>query len=337
MDCPEVEALETPPRPPTAHPGRAVAACRDEVAAAGADPAALTPARLGPGPARRDDRPRRPPMGGDGSRHDRGGRMSGGHRPLRPGRGVDSRLGRSRPAGRHRRRDGEVARACRADGYCSRNLRRPRTVRGTGRGPASGPARSRSTCSGSTVIIDADTLVRAGRWVSAPAILGPGRLPALLAEAARGKAGPLLTAFAQTLSVAPPLCLGFVPKCYTEQRLVLGATLSRDVSDHCGLRGLVSGVPGVGDRCRDPSGSAADRRPDARPLRRARPVRRAGVHPDPPGPARPGRLLPEQSSGGHNVLGSECPREVRNAWLAGDLQAPPPSVPCMSDPIDFHS
>ena len=49
----------------------------------------------------------------------------------------------------------------------------------------------------------------------------------------------------------------------------------------------------------------------------------------------PDAFVVEQHPGGHNVLGSECPRSVRNEWLAGDVREPPPDLSCLSDPVDF--
>ena len=50
----------------------------------------------------------------------------------------------------------------------------------------------------------------------------------------------------------------------------------------------------------------------------------------------PDAFLVEQASGAHNVLGSECPRTVRNDWLIGDVHDPPPGLACLTDPIDFE-
>ncbi len=50
----------------------------------------------------------------------------------------------------------------------------------------------------------------------------------------------------------------------------------------------------------------------------------------------PDAFLVEQASGAHNVLGSECPRTIRNDWLIGDVHDPPPELACLTDPIDFE-
>ena len=42
------------------------------------------------------------------------------------------------------------------------------------------------------------------------------------------------------------------------------------------------------------------------------------------------------SVGGHNVLGSECPRLVRNQWLSTEVHRAPARPRCLSAPLDFN-
>ena len=43
----------------------------------------------------------------------------------------------------------------------------------------------------------------------------------------------------------------------------------------------------------------------------------------------PGAFFVEDPAGAHNVLGGDCVRSVRSAWLAGPLASPPPTLPCL--------
>jgi hypothetical protein len=39
---------------------------------------------------------------------------------------------------------------------------------------------------------------------------------------------------------------------------------------------------------------------------------------------------------GHNVLGDECVRTLRNTWLSGSFDAAPELPTCLSDTITFE-
>jgi hypothetical protein len=185
------------------------------------------------------------------------------------------------------------------------------------------------------VTIGAATLERAVFWLVAPASHGPQLLPAMLEEAASGTPGPYLHEFADTLSVAPPLCVGYVPKCDTGVRMALGSTLS-------GMCPITADEKAWSAACG--AWQARRSRTKVEPLVGVPTLALFGSHNPFAAPAyvraRLAELVPdafvvEYAAGGHNVLGSECPRSVRTAWLAGDVHDPPPDLACMSDPIDF--
>ena len=141
--------------------------------------------------------------------------------------------------------------------------------------------------------------------------------------------------FAQTLSAAPPLCVGYLPKCEQGDRLNLGAVLSAvcpNLADEaawsvaCSAWGIPHGSPDVTPLEGVPTLAlygAFD------PFASRGLVRRVLTE------RTPDAFVVELASGGHNVLGTECPRLVRNAWLAGDVTQPPTLDPCLSAPLTF--
>ena len=299
----------------------AIAKCRDEVEAAGVDPGDLTPERLGDvlyAVMTALDEPRWVVMG-HGTTAEAGRQVALAHPELVEALVLDSVV-----VDPHVDIDavmGPIATACRADRFCRHAYGDPgRTWERAHVRLADQPMQV--DVLGTMVTIDADALERAVRWVAAPAVLGPGHVPALLAEAAAGEVGPMLRSFAQTLSVAPPLCVGYVPKCDTEQRLVLGATLSAMCPSVAETDGWREGCQawGVG------VDTTAERELTGVPT-----LALYGAHDPFAAPDfirdRMSRLIPdaflvEQGNGGHNVLGTECPRDVRHDWLAGDIQTP---------------
>jgi len=228
----------------------------------------------------------------------------------------------------------DVARACRADAGCTDRYGDPSRswARATAR-LARRPLEIQA--SNTTVSIDAATLERAVRWLVAPADLGPRLLPALLAEAASGKPGAYLYQFANALSVAPPLCVGYVPKCEERERLVLGSTLSAMCPAMGDLDSWAAACDAWGVPATEPSIQPLLGVPTLAffgsldPFAAPSVVRRrlAGQTPE--------AFVVEQVAGGHNVLGTDCVRSVRNEWLAGDVHEPPPVLSCLSDPVDF--
>ena len=205
---------------------------------------------------------------------------------------------------------GGVAEACRADRPCTRkygDLDRTwtRAQDRLSRHPVD------VDVDGSTVSLDDAALERAVRWLVAPS---DPRARAcsrrMLAEAAAGEEGTLPDAVRADPERRPPLCVGYVPKCETEQRLVIGSTLSATCP-------TVADVPAWADACAAWGVPAGE--PEIEPLVGVPTLALYGAH-DPyavagghPRPAWrrlvPDAFLVEQAAGAHNVLGSECPRE----------------------------
>lgn len=223
-----------------------------------------------------------------------------------------------------------VAAACRADVRCARRhgdvraLWRAARLRAVRQPVALGAAR-----------LDRELLDRAVRWLVAPVASGPALLPALLEEVAAGRRGPQLRRFSTALRMAPPLCVGILPKCLTREQVVLGAVLSGvcpvaatrpPYVEACGRWGSgeevdgaapVTGVPTLvlhGEL--DPFATAGEMSAQ---------VRRwvSGAH------------VVVARGRGHNVLGDQCVRSVRNDWLAGPLDSPPVVPACVDDDIEF--
>ena len=332
LDCPEVEALGDAADDDALVP--AIRACRDRVEADGIDTDVVTPERLGESlyaVMEALDVPRWVVMG-HGTTAEAGRRLALAHPDRVDALVLDSAVMASDTdvdavvAG--------VAAACQSDRRCAKEFG---DVARTW-----AQAKARLTrhpidvdVEGTAVPVDEAALERAVRWLVAPSAMGPGLLPAMLAEAAAGEEGNHLTLFAQTLSVAPPLCVGYVPKCETEQRLVIGSTLSATCP-------TVADVPAWAGACAAWGVPAGE--PETEPLVGVPTLALYGAHDPYASPdairARLAQLVPdaflvEQAAGGHNVLGSECPRTVRNDWLAGDVREPPPELACIADPIDF--
>jgi len=337
LDCPEVEALGDP----AAHPdgveslAAAIEECRSQVEAAGADPSQLTPERLGADlvavmTALGD--PRWVVMGHGTTAE--AGRQAVLADPERVEALVlDSTVEERDSAGQVERVVADVASACQADEGCRTTYGDiERTWRHASQRLARRPVVV--DVSGTSVRIDAEVLARGVRWLVAPTSLGPGHLPALLAEAASGTSGTWLQLFAQTLSAAPPLCVGYLPKCEQSEKLNLGAVLSAvcpELADEtawsvaCTAWGIPRGPAAVTPLRGVPTLAlygAFD------PFASADLIRRVVAE------RVPDAYLVEHASGGHNVLGAECPRLVRNAWL-GDVTEPPAVDPCLSAPPAF--
>jgi pimeloyl-ACP methyl ester carboxylesterase len=187
-----------------------------------------------------------------------------------------------------------------------------------------------------TVTITAADLGRVLRWLVSPAVSGPQQLPELLAELASGHAGRLVSLYAGTVSAAPPLCVGYLPRCESSDRVATGAVLATvcptvadqpDWSSACDAWGVgvrtvertrVTGVPTLALYGRlDPFAS-----PEVARSELAR--------------SFPEAYAVEVPTMGHNVLGDECVRTLRNTWLSGSFDAAPELPTCLSDTITFE-
>jgi pimeloyl-ACP methyl ester carboxylesterase len=333
MDCPQAEALGD--ATPEAELIAAIAECRDRVEAEGLDPGLVTPDRLGEAlfaVMEALGEPRWVVMG-HGTTGEAGRQVALAHPERVEALVLDSVV--TDPGAEVAEVVESVGRACHHDVRCARRygnleLLWDRAIARLSRRPLT------VEVGDTTVAIDPATLERAVRWIVAPSSLGPGLLPAMLAEAASGRPSANLELFARTVSVAPPLCVGFVPKCETGQRLVIGSTLSA-------ICPAVADTDAWSAACETWGVDAGDT--DIQPLTGVPTLALFGDH-DPYADATairagllervPEAFVVEQVAGGHNVLGSECPREARNVWLTGDVANPPPELPCLSDPIDFQ-
>jgi hypothetical protein len=178
------------------------------------------------------------------------------------------------------------------------------------------------------VTLDAETLRAALRWsLAGGGGVGPGDAPALVEEATTG-AGELLGRFAGFLVDSPPLCVGQLPKC-TGSRVAMGAVLALN-------------CPLVGDRAswREPCEVWGAGTPPRTSTVVTTPtlVLTGRLDPFPPsGPAlrrgldrtAPAAFFVQDPAGGHNVLGGDCLRSVRTAWLNGDVRRAPARPPCL--------
>jgi pimeloyl-ACP methyl ester carboxylesterase len=195
---------------------------------------------------------------------------------------------------------------------------------------------------GSTVPVDRDGLVRMVRLALGEPPLGPAVVPALLAELARGRAGPTTRDLAERLVRVAPYCGGVRPKCRVAQPISLGALLTercrhggstlpeaapwrpsceawggteRSNSSTTSSSNPVTGIPalvlvGRYDPFADP----------------------AAVHGDLPA-VLPDAVVVVDPAGGHNVLSGDCLRKVRNAWLDGlgtPTASTAPSLSCLT-------
>ena len=138
-------------------------------------------------------------MGDEGTRHDRGGRTTGGDSSKRASGGAGARLG-----GHRRRVDvdavmGKIATECQADRYCRQTYGDPERTLGP-RAQRVQSDRYEVDVEGTMVTIDAEALERAVRWVTAPAVLGPSHAPGSARRGSRGLLARAHVLFAQTLS-----------------------------------------------------------------------------------------------------------------------------------------
>ena len=185
------------------------------------------------------------------------------------------------------------------------------------------------------VVLDSTGLDRAARWLLAPSTQGPATLPAFLTEVVERRPGKFLDLYAATVAAAPPLCVGYLPKCEVTDHLAHGAVLSTlcpTVADTSDWHQLCSAW-GVGARTES-----------RQPVREVPVLALYGKY-DPfadPADVRrqlhaqvPGAFVVEAPKSGHNVLADPCIRSLRNAWLAGDTSKPPAEPPCLHGPLIF--
>lgn len=185
--------------------------------------------------------------------------------------------------------------------------------------------------SGTTrVQVDDMLLRRAVLWLTGRGQGGAGLVPSLIAEAAAGTAGDLLGEYVSDLLRTPPYCAGYLPKCQFGP-VSYGATLGYNCpqtaddplwTDICAAWGRPAGDPFTDDVVEVPTlvllGSyngfttTAETRAEL-----------ADILPD--------AFYVVTRTGGHNVLGQDCIREIRTSWLQDDLTQPPADTACLGD------
>jgi pimeloyl-ACP methyl ester carboxylesterase len=224
----------------------------------------------------------------------------------------------------------EVSRACWAERRCSARYADVADVWAKALVDlAAHPIRLESR--GTAVRLDDDALRRAVRWVMAGGSqLGPGRVPEVVVEAAARRPGALLQRFADLLVAGPPMCVGYLPKC-GGSRVSVGAALSlncpvvRDQAvwrEPCAVWGT-AGAPRSTSTVSTPTLVLTGRfDPFAPPTETVR-TELADVV--------PGAFYVEDPAGPHNVLGGDCMRTLRTAWLNGDVRDRPAKPPCLAD------
>jgi hypothetical protein len=177
-------------------------------------------------------------------------------------------------------------------------------------------------------------LDRAVRWQVAPVSAGAGGLPALLAEAASGTPGPVLRSFARELRSAPPLCVGLLPKCATRDQVALGAVLSSLCPRLAEEKSFFSACRAWGVAVSGDDVGAVDGVPTLALLGAHNPYARVAE-----ARAALQRWVPSahvvvHARSGHNVLGTDCAREVRTQWLESS-DRPPARNPCLREGLVF--
>jgi pimeloyl-ACP methyl ester carboxylesterase len=163
--------------------------------------------------------------------------------------------------------------------------------------------------------------------------LGPGRIPELVDQVAGRTSGELVRRYADMVVAGPPLCVGYLPKCAGPERTALGAVLALN-------------CPSVRDEpvWREPCAAWGATAATALPTGVAVPtlVLTGRFDPFAPSPsavrgaltaAVPGAFFVEDPAGPHNVLGGDCMRSVRTAWLNGDVRRPPAKQSCLAERV----
>ena len=182
---------------------------------------------------------------------------------------------------------------------------------------------------GRPVRLDDEALRRAVLWLAGGGDFGASWIPALVAESASRRPGNILSRYAEALAEGPPLCVGYLPRCAGVPDVAVGAALSLNCP-------LVVDDPTWREPCRA-WGVTATANPSDKPLDLPTLVLMGRYDAfAPPDEVRasvaeliPGAFFVEDPAGAHNVLGGDCVRSVRSAWLAGDLTSPPPTPTCL--------
>ena len=270
LNCPEVDAL--PARTATAtEVARAVGSCRARLAAAGVPTSDFTVSALGS-----DLHDIISALGGRGwvvMAHGTSGRAAATLAAEHPEQVAALAL--SSPTYRDetpvRPIVADVARRCAANRGCTARYGDPlrNWTEAIGRARRA-PLRIRMQQQ--TLVMDADHVVAAVRWLVAPAVRGAGQLPALLAELASRRPGTELELYAATALAAPPLRGLPTPVRDGQHDRDRGGTL-QPVS-RCRRRASVAArVRSVGRGGRHPPAGSGAQRADARPDRPLRPLR----------------------------------------------------------------
>ncbi len=184
---------------------------------------------------------------------------------------------------------------------------------------------------GATVTVDDAALRRAVLWIADVGDTAPELIPALVRQAAAGNGdGEQLVSFADFLANSAPYCTGYLPKCHPAFPLSFGAALSLNcpvLHDDAVWHHLCS------------AWAVTDPSPFVGPVTTPTLVLTGAydgmetpkaVH-DAIAAAVPDAHFIDLPLYGHNVLGKDCAREIRSAWLAGDLGQPPPHLACLDD------
>lgn len=185
------------------------------------------------------------------------------------------------------------------------------------------------TAHGQPVRLDDQALRRAVLWLAGGGDLGANWIPALVTEATARRPGNIMSRYAEALADGPPLCVGYLPRCAGAPAVAVGAALSLNCP-------LVLDDPTWRKPCRA-WGVTATAPPPGRPLDTPTLVlmgRYDAFAPPDEVRASVAKIIPdayfvEDPAGAHNVLGGDCVRSIRSAWLAGSLTNPPPTPTCL--------
>jgi pimeloyl-ACP methyl ester carboxylesterase len=223
---------------------------------------------------------------------------------------------------------GRVGRLCAATAECLRRhgdtaAQWPEALRDLRRKPLM------LSADGQAVRLDDEALRRAVLWLAGGGDLGASWIPALVTESISRQPGQILSRYAEALADGPPLCVGYLPRCAGVPSVAVGAALSLNCP-------LVLDDPTWSEPCRAWGVTDAST-PSERPLDTPTLVlmgRYDAFAPPDEVRASVAELIPhaffvEDPAGAHNVLGGDCMRSVRSAWLAGDLSRPPPTPSCL--------
>jgi len=182
---------------------------------------------------------------------------------------------------------------------------------------------------GQPVRVDDQALRRAVLWLAGGGDLGANWIPALVTESSSRRPGNILSRYAEALADGPPLCVGYLPRCAGTPAVAVGAALSLNCP-------LVLDDPTWRRPCRA-WGDTVPATPSDQPLSIPTLVLMGRYDAfAPPDEVRatvaklvPGAYFVEDPAGAHNVLGGDCVRSVRSAWLARPRTSPPPTPTCL--------